>query len=351
MTDPHERTTNENESNQGLDSYKPNALHPRETSANILKTGCERIDEILRGGIRTKQITEFVGENGTGKTQLMLQLMLTAQISLEKGGLNGSCVYVSTEEAFAVSRLEEILRTNAFVRERLANKAEALDRVYVFKAMGTAENCWEVLRSISHILRVPRDEEHPVKVIVIDSLTAPFRDDLEEIDMRGGNERQRNMHRVILRAQFLYRFTHLLKEFAWKHDLAVVVTNHVVDSFEDESVYFTSKLTNNNKSVDGKGKGKQNEEEEEEENENDYYGKRAFVKRFKSSGRFVKPGLGLAWANCPNTSVFLSVEEQFNGVKTRYADAFRSPFAAPGICKFRIATAGIINDDLDVDEE
>ena len=42
------------------------------------------------------------------------------------------------------------------------------------------------------------------------------------------------MQWVILRAQFLYRFTHLLKEFA-EHDLAVVVTNHVVDSFDDRA--------------------------------------------------------------------------------------------------------------------
>ena len=58
----------------------------------------------------------------------------------------------------------------------------------------------------------------PVKLIVIDSLTAPFREDLEEDD-RGKSEKQRNAQRVILRAQFLYRITHLLKEFAWKHDL------------------------------------------------------------------------------------------------------------------------------------
>ena len=73
----------------------------------------------------------------------------------------------------------------------------------------------------------------PVKLIVIDSLTAPFREDLEE-GVGGESKKDRNMQWVILRAQFLYRFTHLLKEFAWKHDLAVVVTNHVVDSFDDE---------------------------------------------------------------------------------------------------------------------
>ena len=103
---------------------------------------------------------------------------------------------------------------------------------------------------------------------------------------------------------------------------------------------------------------REHEEEEEkegkEEEETDCYGKRAFPKRFFTSNRFVKPGLGLAWANCPNSSVFLSREDTDDrGEKSRRrrrrrrADAFRSPFAEAQSCAFRIEKEGIVNDNDD----
>ena len=291
----------------------PASLMQNET----LSTGCSNLDQILRGGVKTKSMTEFVGENGSGKSQLCLQLLLETVSGRRRFGDDEdddddddggfSAVYVTTEGQFPVERLREIWRerrkmqrrrqwekekrndknNNPGVREeedaqRRRRKEEeredeederrVLDSIYVFQAMGNAENCWEVLRSVSTVLcstesrssggdgsnsnrrskkkkrkeknggedeEDEEDEEEreirrkPVKLIVIDSLTAPFREDLEEDD-RGKSEKQRNAQRVILRAQFLYRITHLLKEFAWKHDLAVVVTNHVVDSFDDD---------------------------------------------------------------------------------------------------------------------
>ena len=91
-----------------------------------------------------------------------------------------------------------------------------------------------------------------------------------------------------------------------------------------------------------------------EEEETDCYGKRAFPKRFFTSNRFVKPGLGLAWANCPNSSVFLSRDDTDDcGEKSRRrrrrrrADAFRSPFAEAQSCAFRIEKEGIVNDNGD----
>jgi adenosyl cobinamide kinase/adenosyl cobinamide phosphate guanylyltransferase len=308
-------------------------------------------------------------------------------------------------------------------REDEEDERRVLDSIYVFQAMGNAENCWEVLRSVSTVLcstesrssggdgsnsnrrskkkkrkeknggedeEDEEDEEEreirrkPVKLIVIDSLTAPFREDLEEDD-RAKSEKQRNAQRVILRAQFLYRITHLLKEFAWKHDLAVVVTNHVVDSFDDDddnSIAFRNNINvatkkkestadvlrasnddarnaNDLRGFQSKHQGERTQGEEkntEEEEDADCYGKRAFPKRFFTSNRFVKPGLGLAWANCPNSSVFLTRDD--NGTdgggnsslrlrRRRRADAFRSPFAEARSCAFRIETEGIVNDEDD----
>ena len=443
----------------------PASLMQNET----LSTGCSNLDQILRGGVKTKSMTEFVGENGSGKSQLCLQLLLETVSGRRRFGDDEddddddddggfSAVYVTTEGQFPVERLREIWRerrkmqrrrqwekekrndknNNPGVREeedaqRRRRKEEeredeederrVLDSIYVFQAMGNAENCWEVLRSVSTVLcstesrssggdgsnsnrrskkkkrkeknggedeEDEEDEEEreirrkPVKLIVIDSLTAPFREDLEEDD-RGKSEKQRNAQRVILRAQFLYRITHLLKEFAWKHDLAVVVTNHVVDSFDDDddnSIAFRKNINvatkkkestadvlrasnddarnaNDHRGFQSKHQGERTQGEEkntEEEEDTDCYGKRAFPKRFFTSNRFVKPGLGLAWANCPNSSVFLTRDD--NGTdgggnsslrlrRRRRADAFRSPFAEARSCAFRIETEGIVNDEDD----
>ena len=398
----------------------PASLMQNET----LSTGCSNLDQILRGGVKTKSMTEFVGENGSGKSQLCLQLLLETVSGRRRFGDDEdddddddggfSAVYVTTEGQFPVERLREMwrerrriqrerekernggVRMNECDNEEVARRKRAekeqddeeekkvLDSIYVFQAMGNAENCWEVLRSVSTVLSSAEIDSSssssssrkggksekkkngelnddgirrkPVKLIVIDSLTAPFREDLEE-GVGGESKKDRNMQWVILRAQFLYRFTHLLKEFAWKHDLAVVVTNHVVDSFDDEDE--DERCANERRVFQTSTKHQREHEEEEEkegkeEEETDCYGKRAFPKRFFTSNRFVKPGLGLAWANCPNSSVFLSRDDTDDcGEKSRRhrrrrrADAFRSPFAEAQSCAFRIEKEGIVNDNDD----
>ena len=403
-----------------------------------ISTGCSNLDAILRGGAKTKLVTELVGENGSGKTQVCLQLLLETvgggsfgrrrrpqnryhhrrdvvddEDGEEDDGV--SAVYVTTEGQFPVERLREMWRERRRIqreREKERNfgdlrmnecddneeddaqrkraekeqdeeeEEKMLDSIYVFQAMGNAENCWEVLRSVSTVLSSAETNSSssssrkggksekkkngelnddgirrkPVKLIVIDSLTAPFREDLEE-GVGGESKKDRNMQWVILRAQFLYRFTHLLKEFAWKHDLAVVVTNHVVDSFDDEDE--DERCANECRVFQTSTKHQREHEEEEEkegkeEEETDCYGKRAFPKRFFTSNRFVKPGLGLAWANCPNSSVFLSRddtddcgEKSLRRRRRRQADAFRSPFAEAQSCTFRIEKEGIVNDNDD----
>ena len=403
-----------------------------------ISTGCSNLDAILRGGAKTKLVTELVGENGSGKTQVCLQLLLETvgggsfgrrrrpqnryhhrrdvvddEDGEEDDGV--SAVYVTTEGQFPVERLREMWRERRRIqreREKERNfgdlrmnecddneeddaqrkraekeqdeeeEEKMLDSIYVFQAMGNAENCWEVLRSVSTVLSSAETNSSssssrkggksekkkngelnddgirrkPVKLIVIDSLTAPFREDLEE-GVGGESKKDRNMQWVILRAQFLYRFTHLLKEFAWKHDLAVVVTNHVVDSFDDEDE--DERCANECRVFQTSTKHQREHEEEEEkegkeEEETDCYGKRAFPKRFFTSNRFVKPGLGLAWANCPNSSVFLSRddtddcgEKSLRRRRRRRADAFRSPFAEAQSCTFRIEKEGIVNDNDD----
>lgn len=54
--------------------------------------------------------TRTAGEAAASKTQLCLQLLLTAQLPREYGGLGGSAVYVHTEGEPALKRLHQLAR-------------------------------------------------------------------------------------------------------------------------------------------------------------------------------------------------------------------------------------------------
>ena len=60
------------------------------TWAPKLTTTCPVMDRWLRGGVPTRHVTELTGEAGAAKTQLVLQLLLNAQLPREVGGLDGA---------------------------------------------------------------------------------------------------------------------------------------------------------------------------------------------------------------------------------------------------------------------
>jgi DNA-repair protein XRCC3 len=63
---------------------------------------------LLNGGIPGGSLTELVGESTVGKTQLCLQLLLTAQLPVAAGGLGGRSLYICTEGNPPLGRLGEI---------------------------------------------------------------------------------------------------------------------------------------------------------------------------------------------------------------------------------------------------
>jgi DNA-repair protein XRCC3 len=110
-----------------------------------------------------------------------------------------------------------------------------------------------------------------VRLIVVDSVSSPFRE--SDATIKNG---------AVRRAHALSRVAALLREYAHRHDIAVVVTNHVVDAVTNDDTT-TSYVQRNEK-------------------RQKLFGPMSDV---FSSGRFVKPALGLFWANCVNTRLFL----------------------------------------------
>ena len=78
------------------------------SSQGQIITFCEKLDQLLDGGVHIGKITEFFGEPGVGKTQLAIQLAVDVQIPAEFGGVGGSAIYVDTEGSFVAERARSI---------------------------------------------------------------------------------------------------------------------------------------------------------------------------------------------------------------------------------------------------
>ncbi len=97
-------------------------LQKRKT-LNRLKTGCPGLDTILDGGIEERSITEFYGENGSGKSQLGHKLAIMAQLPTTQGGLavEGEkppiVVIIDTENKYSPERMIKIATAMGLVED------------------------------------------------------------------------------------------------------------------------------------------------------------------------------------------------------------------------------------------
>ena len=180
---------------------------------------------VLSGGIPGGSITELVGESTVGKTQLCLQLLLTAQLPEAAGGFAGRSLYISTEGNAPLGRLTEI--AGAFPQLKAP-----CDSVLVANASASAEQLYGAVQQVRRRCVCVRCEQDkapgaegciaqaaslvasadlspPVRLIVIDSITNPFR----ELDATTADD-------SAARAKLLYQIACTLKEAAHRRAAA-----------------------------------------------------------------------------------------------------------------------------------
>ena len=89
-----------------------------ERRRNLLKcsTGSSRLDSFLKGGFESQAMTEVAGEYASGKTQLCYTLCVTATLPLNKGGLDGSIIFVDTENTFRSERVHQIAENRGMLK-------------------------------------------------------------------------------------------------------------------------------------------------------------------------------------------------------------------------------------------
>lgn len=170
-----------------------------------LTTGSKEVDALIGGGIETQSITEIYGKFASGKTQWCFQTAVTVQLPKEKGGLEGSCLYIDSENSFRPERITSIAEAQGIEPE------QALKNIYVARAYNSdhqmllADKAEELVK------------EKGVKLVIVDSLTSQFR---SEFVGRGT---------LAERQQKLNKHMRALQKLAEMNNIAVLVTNQVME--------------------------------------------------------------------------------------------------------------------------
>ncbi len=174
-----------------------------------LTTGAQTLNDLLDGGVETQSITEFYGEFGCGKTQIAHQLAVNVQLPESEGGLNGSAVIIDTENTFRPERINQMANGVGIDPE------EALRNMHVARAYNSNHQILLVEKA-SELAESLRESEKPVRLLIIDSLTAHFR---AEYIGRGT---------LADRQQKLNKHLHEVLRFADLNNAVVMVTNQVM---------------------------------------------------------------------------------------------------------------------------
>lgn len=210
-------------------------------------TGCNAIDRLLNGGVECKSVTEFYGENGSGKTQLAHTLAVQVQRPFKDGGLfqEGEkppiVLYMDTENTWRPERIISILAgkklivdfpiairdkltdqkqltpeeklTFNTIKKQMEKQAEKyLDKIIIQKA----SNVYQLLILINNAAEVIRHLN--IKLILVDSGTAPFRGEFLERGMMGR------------RSKLMNEMVHDLKLIAEFNNLPIVFVNQIYHS-------------------------------------------------------------------------------------------------------------------------
>src|SRR6266581_1723815 len=153
--------------------------------------------------VAQKIITAAYGEFGAGKSQIGHQLAVNVTRPEDDGGMNGDVVWIDTEQTFRPERIRQMA-------EALDLDVEAiLKRIHVARAFNSHHQMLLVEKAQE------LTQDFPIRLIVIDSLTAHFR--AEYIGRGVLAERQ----------QLLNKHIHELMRFGDIHNAVIYVTNQV----------------------------------------------------------------------------------------------------------------------------
>jgi DNA repair protein RadA len=169
-----------------------------------ITTGSSALDDLLGGGIETQAISEFYGEFGSGKTQIVHQAAVTVQLPEDEGGLEKEAIFIDTENTFRPERIIQM------AEGRKLDPGKVLENIQVARAYNSADQILWAEKAAEMA------QTGDVGLLIVDSLTSQFRADYTG---RGA---------LADRQQKLNRHMHTLQKAGDLNNLAVMVTNQVM---------------------------------------------------------------------------------------------------------------------------
>lgn len=173
---------------------------------NVLRltSGSKVVDSLIDGGLETQTITEFYGEYGSGKSQICHQLCVNVQLPPERGGLDGSALYIDSENTFRTERIVSMAR-------HLELDPEQVVRNIIYAEAYTSDHQMFLLDNADEVIKM-----NNIKLIIVDSLTAHFRSEYIGREMLAPRQQRLNKH------------MHKLIALARAFNAVAVVTNQVM---------------------------------------------------------------------------------------------------------------------------
>ncbi|KAJ2579713.1 DNA repair protein rhp57, partial [Coemansia sp. RSA 1836] len=176
-------------------------------------------------------MVEVVGESAAGKTQLCIQLAISAQLPETYGGLNGDVIYISTEGPFPVSRLGSMVYplVRRVCGEDYANSVDPADfmhriQIAEFESMETMFHAFDY--KVPALLSTGN-----VRLMIVDSIAAHLRFNTSDNSISQSSPftfyKERSDSLVAMGAKF--------KRWANEYNCAFVFINQVTDLFAGDN--------------------------------------------------------------------------------------------------------------------
>jgi len=166
----------------------------------MISTGLQKLDEFLSGEIPNGLIVDIFGGNGTGKTQLLLQLCIN---SIKNGG---NVLYLDTTGGFRPERILEIQKQSGI-------EFNFLEKITVSRIRNTSEQ----IKSINNF------ENNHFSLILIDNITDLF------------SYEYKNDESIFEKNSLFMKYMNQLSKFAITKKIPIIITN-MIRILEDKEV-------------------------------------------------------------------------------------------------------------------
>ncbi len=170
---------------------------------------------MMGGGFETQAITEVYGEFGCGKTQIAHQIAVNVQLPVDRGGLDGSTIIIDTENTFRPDRITQMVNGLAKRYDDYFDPEDFLKNIHVARAYNSNHQML-LVETASELADSLKDTEKPVRLLIVDSLTAHFR--AEYVGRGTLSDRQQKLNKHL----------HNIMRFGDLNNAAVFITNQVM---------------------------------------------------------------------------------------------------------------------------